>query len=258
MIFRPPLVRAIAEGKKTQTRRPIKGDDPCRYQPGKSYAVQPGRGKPAAFRITIVDVRQEAAGEITLEAAVAEGFRSTDAFKAYWVGLHDKAWLEKLADDWADPYDERYDDLVRDRFHARHAHRPVWVITFELDRTEQPRYVAEGWPDYTTSAHLALAGEPEALSDADWKRHVGERAPMTATQYRVQEVNRYEQERQLLAQEERITRARRKAAMNGVDISRELWLLRSMQAKGSAPHQLAKRVEIVERKAFTTVLRRAA
>lgn len=43
------------------------------YQVGKTYAVQPGRGKPANGRIRVVDLREERVQDITEADAVAEG-----------------------------------------------------------------------------------------------------------------------------------------------------------------------------------------
>jgi uncharacterized protein YhfF len=94
MIFQPPLVQQIRAGKKTQTRRPAKDGEPCRYREGKSYAVQPGRGQSATCRIYVTAVRRETVGEIAFTDARAEGFPTTDDFKTYWVSVHDRAWLE--------------------------------------------------------------------------------------------------------------------------------------------------------------------
>lgn len=165
MIFRPELVRKIKAGDKTMTRRPVKpGEKDCRYQPGKAYAVQPGRTHAQVCRITITDVRQEAAGEISFKDARKEGFRTTTEFKDYWKTLYGS-----------------FD-----------AAQPVWVIAFELgDSTDKPRLLVSGAgrerfkaapgrkqgskrqvvadtetsQDYVTQPHLAMAGEPEAVTE---------------------------------------------------------------------------------------------
>lgn len=155
MIFQPPLVQQIRAGKKTQTRRPAKDGEPCRYREGKSYAVQPGRGQSATCRIHVTAVRQEIVGEIAFADARAEGFPTTDDFKTYWVSVHDRAWLEheKAMLDEA----ELDDGVVLDRdlwlarrsldmFERRHARRPVWVITFTLHAEEEVRFLGASSP----------------------------------------------------------------------------------------------------------------
>lgn len=88
MIFRPELVEAIRAGRKTETRRPVKPDQPCRYVVGRTYAVQPGRGKRGVCRIRVIDVRRERVDQIDGPAAHREGFDSRIAFLDYWRGLY--------------------------------------------------------------------------------------------------------------------------------------------------------------------------
>ena len=88
MIFRPELVDLIVAGRKTETRRPVKPGVGCRYQPGRSYAVQPGRGKRAVCRIDVRSARLECVGDIDDAAARREGFDSREGFLDYWRGLY--------------------------------------------------------------------------------------------------------------------------------------------------------------------------
>lgn len=108
MIFKPSLCDLIMSGVKTQTRRPVKypvGDErigtpmdealPCRYSVGKTYAVQPGRGKPSICRIKVLSVERQALRDITQADAIAEGFGGchseefpTDLFFDYWCRLY--------------------------------------------------------------------------------------------------------------------------------------------------------------------------
>lgn len=186
--FQPLLVHKIKSGAKTQTRRLVKGPlrcpgcgretlhgvctchepenrpirtvpiNVCRYKPGKSVAVQPGRGKAAMCRIRILEVEHQLAGDITLPDALAEGFRTTDEFKQYWIGLHEKPWLaaqtravEKAQAD-ADPDDAVIDidaflgARSLDRFEDRHTEIPVWLILFELDHVETKRFLGAASP----------------------------------------------------------------------------------------------------------------
>jgi hypothetical protein len=151
VIFTPEHVALIQQGRKTQTRRLVKPDEKeCRYQVGKAPAVQPGRGKPASCRITILAVRRERLGAISEKDAKREGYRTVYEFRGIWTQLHG-AWTPD---------------------------REVWVITFVLgDRTEKPRYLARRLGsrrgDYVDSPELAARGEGQALSE-------GEQEQMTA------------------------------------------------------------------------------
>jgi hypothetical protein len=152
MIFKRQLIAKIMDpdprARKTQTRRLIQGDQPCKYRVGRTYAIQAGRGKPAIARIRILDVRTERLGEITLEDARREGFKATFQFFQYWEQLHGSVNKEQL----------------------------VWVIGFALE-PEQPIFLARPTRtsgDYTENVERAIddieavrAGDLERLSTND-------------------------------------------------------------------------------------------
>lgn len=119
MIFTAAAVTQISEGKKTMTRRPVKsGETYCRYEANRAYAIQPAGGH-SKDRLTVIEVRQEKLGEITLKDAKREGHRSTAAFVAVWLDEHG--------------------------IYA--ADLPVWVISFARgDLTDQPRYCRASAP----------------------------------------------------------------------------------------------------------------
>lgn len=201
MILRPDLARLVAAGKKTQLRRPVVEYDPpavlwrtsrsgkrrlvreprtvaidgVRYlypfAPLDTVAVQPGRGKPAAVRVVVTSVHRERAGDITFPAAVAEGFRTTNEFKAHWVRAHDAGWV---AGSEYPEHDEFLPELVLvDRFDRRHADRIVWAVTFEIDRSHRHRLLAPaGRPrgdelGYTSSPAHAMRGTADAGAALD-------------------------------------------------------------------------------------------
>lgn len=145
MIFKPELLAKILAGTKTQTRRPSdpkesvvwsgdpNGDDPSvtilavysadkkrvKYRVGKSYALQPGRGKPAPLvaalrtpdsivrkivtehdgpfyyamadpaRIVITAIGHEDVRTISDEDAIAEGFKDRIGFLEVWCSFYD-------------------------------------------------------------------------------------------------------------------------------------------------------------------------
>ena len=88
MIFRPELVEKILAGQKTETRRRAKEGEPCRYEAGKTYALQPGRTKAGVARIRVTDVRREGLGDLKPAAAPREGFRYLHEFFTYWRSLY--------------------------------------------------------------------------------------------------------------------------------------------------------------------------
>lgn len=160
MIFAHTLDQVLRE-KKSQTRRVIKageefaraGASPCVvvagkrtvYQVGKSYAVQPGRGKKAVARIVLTGIRREPVGAISPADARAEGFTSREAFLTTWRSIHGaKA------------------DLSCE----------VWVLEFRLDviildRTKMlygNRQAAHGRPDNRYDIPAPFAGLPGELS----------------------------------------------------------------------------------------------
>jgi hypothetical protein len=163
MLFQPQLCRMILTGRKTETRRTVKpgkaGAQPsCFYRVGVSYPLERPlrldeadqvqaeiilgnrRGRPPKkeiARILITAVEQRAAGEVTSEDARQEGFTTPNEFRAYWVRLHDKAWLRRQAHDphpgiGAMP-EPPTDEQLLERFEKRHADRRVWVIRFQLE-----------------------------------------------------------------------------------------------------------------------------
>jgi len=87
MIFSKDHIEKIRDGTKTQTRR-LKSN----YKIGRSYAVQPGRGKRAIpdMRIEILDIWQEKLGEISEEDCREEGYNSSDEYREIWAKINKK------------------------------------------------------------------------------------------------------------------------------------------------------------------------
>jgi hypothetical protein len=119
MIFISPLFEKVLDGSKTQTRRPVKdgqrlihiginGNDKAVkrefngstvrtvWRWGETYAVQPGRGKPAQGRIRITLIRYiDKARHITMEDAVAEGFSTPEEFRQRWAEMYGEQALNE-------------------------------------------------------------------------------------------------------------------------------------------------------------------
>lgn len=157
MQFNPALIAQILAGRKRQTRRPINGvnyyfdeqgnpnatDSPycdkvskivsvtnerghLRFEVGKSYAAQPGRGLPTALyatypdgslhyvppdmglaglppeavlkplRIRVTAIRREDCRQISAADARAEGFEDQLGFLLTWINFYDKPFLKSL------------------------------------------------------------------------------------------------------------------------------------------------------------------
>lgn len=140
----------VLSGEKTQTRRIAKPGDEwfpedlgdaaavmhkgfsayrLVYEVGKTYAVQPGRGKPAVARIRITGIRSEDVREIDYEDVRAEGFKYESEFLYTWCMMHDKKG-----------YSEYFEQNVKTVVHqpaaflkSRPAERyQAWVLTFAL------------------------------------------------------------------------------------------------------------------------------
>lgn len=160
MIFSNELARKILRGAKTETRRPVKPEHgPLRYRPGQSHAVQPGRGQASLGRIVLTHVRHELVTSITVAGAVAEGFAGVAGFARRWLELYDPPYRQAL---------ELATDIeVLDRLETRFGSQEVWVLTFILDPTAEPRLLhRHSERGYTSSPRDAVPDEPEAVDAA--------------------------------------------------------------------------------------------
>lgn len=204
MIFKPEHVRLILAGRKTQTRRHVKeGEERCRYRPGHSYAVQPGRGKPEVARIRVLDVRRVFLHEIDEADARAEGFKpngersARDAFLGVWWELHHEGPGREGSPE--------YPILI-----------PVWAITFELEQEEQPRFLRPK-SGYTADPHEALPDEPEALDAKTLNLMAAASARDLAERY-----EQIVQARRKLDLADRLRELESAAQSAGIDISKDM------------------------------------
>lgn len=113
----------------------------CLYAVGKTYPVQPGRGKKSVARIEITSIRRQDVRQISASDAKSEGFASVNDFLELWVKMHDKdAQLQKFA-----PFGEYrllkdynyYAVVNNDRLPLALLARPAyfydaWVLEFKL------------------------------------------------------------------------------------------------------------------------------
>lgn len=163
MILTPHETRAVATGRKTMTRVPVRTiegiRESCPYPIGSSHAVQPGAGSPGEAQIAVTDVRRELAGLITPADAKLEGNKTVDWWKQAWVRKHDREWLRREHVDLADIYgDHVVPFILCKRFDEHWATTDVWVVRFWLDDA-RPRYLARVTRtsgDYVTSPSRSI------------------------------------------------------------------------------------------------------
>lgn len=198
MIFRPPLVRAILAGRKTATRRiPKPRETECRYQPGRSYAVQPGRGKPEVARILILEVEMKPLMQFGYHDARREGFLTQRDFFDYWLSLYGH---------------------VNTDLH-------VWVINFQLEQdaarfltpAARPRGTVRG---YTTKERDAL--ELVEVVPPMFQESIADEARDRYAIVHAEELAK--REGRSLANQLREAHAR--AALRGVDVTPEIQAIR--------------------------------
>lgn len=148
MLFKPELIKLILKKKKTQTRRPSKDNESIdyimvqkrhgnvvqkrlatqhhnkkgdlvlktKYRIGKTYALQPGRGKPSiGRRILIKDIFKQKLLEISPSQAEKEGFESIDGFLRYFYKINQILFPD-----------------APNFIHLSLPNPNVWVIKFEL------------------------------------------------------------------------------------------------------------------------------
>lgn len=94
-MFRPHLAEKVMAGTKTVTRR-LCSDNPrspwwreaCRLEPGRDYAIQPGRGKKAIGRKVVESTRRERLGHLDVAEAQREGFSTVADFEQAFAGIN--------------------------------------------------------------------------------------------------------------------------------------------------------------------------
>lgn len=115
LTFKPELIEKIRQGQKTQTRRPVRGENMRVLYPngedgppamgvakngrlkwgvGLTRAIKPGRTARGVGRVLITNIRHEPVNSISEADAIAEGFKSREEFFAVWVNMYGAVGLE--------------------------------------------------------------------------------------------------------------------------------------------------------------------
>jgi hypothetical protein len=262
MIIPRTAVGKIVRGEITHLLRPGSTRAP---KVGQRRFIKASQRDEIACHIVILDVVERLAGQIEFADARKLGYRTTDQFKAAWVQEHDIPWLNRQMAAML-PFP---DDLeFAARFDGRHAPRKVYVVRFEVDRSEQPRFLMEGSPltdggkarlmsnrkvkprkakprevtgpeetGYASSAARALSHEPEPV-DAQTQ----DRFSREGHQGWVAREGQRELDRELLSAEERMRLVRIDARAQGVDIGHlEASILQRVRAAERKVHHHRKK-----------------
>lgn len=109
-----------------------------KWQVGRTYAVQPGRGKKAVGRIRLLEIRQERLQDISEEDALAEGVTLVGMYDCDYIpaerSLGDERWFaeQQRVSGFRGAYAMLWDKIHRKRQHEWLANPHVWVLTFEV------------------------------------------------------------------------------------------------------------------------------
>jgi hypothetical protein len=258
----PPIVRAAQRGEVSQVRLPLQAREPyyrqnTRLRSGQSstlvkpYAPREGdrlslrhKQGPAACHAIVTSVARSDRNEITYQDARAMGYRTTADAMAGWVRLHGTPPEEGCECCGGPGVCDGFcvtcgcDDQPSAAFHARHSHKPVWILTVELDRSHTARLLAaspSAQSDYVTSPAAALGG------NADPGEAVEEKLQDLFTREGIQgfiarEASR-EADRERLSLEERLRMVRAEARAKGIDTYRlEQSLLQRVKAMEAKVH----------------------
>lgn len=221
MILSSEQVRLIQAGKKTQMR--VRVIEPGEYQPTRLVGSRVEAGGPLqrvphgpprdtsgneprvgdlvaishakvidgtttpvrACSFEVLDYHRALLGaSIDLVAARAEGHRTSDDYRTWWVRTHDVVWLNKYVkrhrvEHERDPSVEALSEALLARFENRHQFHLVWVITGRHIADAVDRMIAAE-PDrigsaYTTRMELAVKDGGGAMSEFE-QRQESERA----------------------------------------------------------------------------------
>ena len=142
-IFQIALEKVLG-GTKTQTRRLVNLGDiammdaetQCidhvltgagrkRWQVGKTYAIQPGRGKKAVGRFAVTAIRREDVRTISEADARLDGFSAPADFWLAWTSMHDELIHKTLKE----VHPSHFMNFLLERQASLY---DAWVIEFEL------------------------------------------------------------------------------------------------------------------------------
>ncbi|MEA2495772.1 MAG: hypothetical protein QOJ29_3683 [Thermoleophilaceae bacterium] len=207
MLIPRGIALAIDRGVKTELRRPRRSAQPpftrprqvIQYERQRTYEDAPAKHADDltvtedACHVIVTEQEPSTLGAMTDADARAEGFRATAGLTA--LEMYRRWWAEQHSE-WS-------------------ADEPVWVIRFQVDRPDTPRFLARV-SGYTETHHLAI-DDLEAVSPGEIlelnRRHT--RALDAAQQRELRK-------RDARARAAKLKDAERKANVRGIDIAAEV------------------------------------
>lgn len=213
--------KAVNRGTSTLHIRPVQPRDHFkRYQPDQTLNVRAFVGGPTWCKIAIIEAdRVPLTAALNLANAKRAGHRTTTDLRA--------------------AFEHSYGEGGR-------PDRLVWVLVVRLDKSETPRLLAARSDElYVSTPATALADEPEALSEEDWKRHVGKPSELRAIVRTAEQIL----ERAATSNTVRIVDARMRARVNGYDMRDEFRRYDHLVQQGRAQDAL-RQLEAIESRVF--------
>jgi hypothetical protein len=210
----PRIAHLIAAGKVVQHRAPIRASNGARlpFHPGHAQTVR-APNRPALCRVVVVRTWHVALGELSPRDLHETGHASRLDLARWWMRDTAARWLEREGE-------EMPADLLLARFEKGPANDVVWGVTFELDRSHEPRLLHEDPAQgYTHLPEQAATAEPEAVPAYVVEREVEPARARHAAARGLLEQQALDEVRSL---EARLTRLRERARATGVDIRPDL------------------------------------
>lgn len=200
---------AIVTGRKTQLRRPLTAGKRCALRIGHDYGVRVA-GRRELCRIDVLGVHRGRLRDVGFREARAEGFRTADDFRCWWVREHDHAWFERhklgLLDEplIAAAFDgdvSVINWILLKRFTERHAQTAVWVISFAVQHDPSLFMASQhdilgGAEQYTATAARAI--DQAEVVPAGWLDDLARLARLEGEQLRDERRRAFLEERQRL------------------------------------------------------------
>jgi hypothetical protein len=165
----PTVAAEIKYGRRTTHIIPCKpSHHRRRFHEGQRLSVKSYVGGATECHVTVTSAVRVRLGDVDYPVARELGYVRLDDFRLAWVAEHDPA----------------HEGDLLERFDRRHAHKEVWLLRFAVERALPPRLLAERSDElYVENPARALDGEPEALTENDWKRHIDSNRDLTHGQW---------------------------------------------------------------------------
>lgn len=239
----------VQYGKTNALLVPLKsGDHRRRYSTGMRLAVKPYIPGPTECHVLLTSVRGPAElftlGQVDYAIARDLGHVRLDTFQEAWVREHDAHWIETVLPHLAAGVCEQ--DKVLERFRNRWAPKLAWLLRFKIDIAAEPRLLAARSDElYVTNEAMALKGEMPALTEDEWKTHIG-----PDSRYRASErVTTMLSDRAARGHAERFEDAKAKARAKGYDIRDECRRYERLVQNGLEDKAL-RQLELLEARVF--------